>query len=161
MTRYKPSLYFINVVSTMLVLPVASILIERANHTAVPIWPLIGEWFVFWAVGVRLVIAGLRQVTKPSFTANEIFRISGVESLPIVRELGFSNLCVGTGGILSLLKPEWTAIIAIVGGLYFGIAGVQHVIKKPASVNEGIAMVSDLWIFIVLGLYLFFAVVPR
>jgi len=30
------------------------------------------------------------------------------------------------------------------------------VIKKPASVNEGIAMVSDLWIFIVLGLYLFY-----
>jgi hypothetical protein len=25
------------------------------------IWPLVGESFVFWAVGVRLLIAGLRQ----------------------------------------------------------------------------------------------------
>jgi hypothetical protein len=31
---------------------------------------LVGKWFVFWAaVGVRLGLAGLRQILQPSFTA--------------------------------------------------------------------------------------------
>jgi hypothetical protein len=28
--------------------------------------PFIGTWFVFWPVGVRLFVAGLRQVLQPS-----------------------------------------------------------------------------------------------
>ena len=31
--------------------------------------PLVGKWFVFWAVGARLFIAGIRQVIQPAFTA--------------------------------------------------------------------------------------------
>lgn len=157
MTRSKPSLYLINVASTMLVLPVISILLQRNHLHPLLYWPLIGKWFVFWAVGVRIFIAGLRQATKPSFTATEIFHIPGIESFPIVRELGFGNISIGLGGILSLVKPEWTEIMAIVGGLYLGIAGIQHVIKKPDSTNERIALISDLFIFMILLLYLLFS----
>lgn len=154
MTRYKPSLYLINVVLTMLVLPIICILVQGVHVHALPFWALVGKWFVFWAVGVRLFIAGLRQAIKPSFTATEIFNIPGTGSFPIVRELGFANISMGLGGILSLLKPEWSEIMAIVGGLYFGVAGVQHVMKKPDSANERIALISDLFILVVLVVYL-------
>ena len=33
---------------------------------------LVGRWFVFWAVGVRLSLAGLRQFLQPAFTARQI-----------------------------------------------------------------------------------------
>ena len=47
--------------------------------------------------------------------------------------------------------------MAIVGGLYFGMAGIQHIYKKPASANETIALFSDLFIFTILLLYLLFS----
>jgi hypothetical protein len=41
-------------------------------------------------------------------------------------------------------KCEW-------GGLYFGIAGAMHVVKRRATPNEWVALVSDLSIFAVVG----------
>jgi hypothetical protein len=138
----------------MLALPIICLLLQYNGTSPLLFWLLVGKWFVFWGIGTRLFIAGLRQVSKPSFTATEIFNIPGTESFPIVRELGFCNISMGLGGILSLFKPEWTEIMAIVGGLYFGIAGIQHLIKKPDSTNELVALISDLFIFIILLLYL-------
>ena len=91
MPRSKPSLYLVNVVPTMLVLPLVSILLSRAAREGTPLWPCIGKWFVFWAIGVRLCIAG-----------------------------------------------------------------ILHVWKKPDSTNEAIALISDLFIFTILLLYLLF-----
>jgi uncharacterized protein DUF6790 len=151
------SLYLISILLFMLVLPVTSIVIERPTHNySTAIWPLIGKWFVFWSVGIRLFIAGLRQVTKPAFTAREIFHIDSVESFVIIKELGFANLSIGLTGILSLFKTEWTPPAAIAGGLFFGLAGSLHIQKRPESRNEMIAMISDLYIFSILLLYLIF-----
>jgi hypothetical protein len=36
------------------------------------------------------------------------------------------------------------------GIFFYSVAGIQHVIKRPASPNEWIALVSDLYISIVL-----------
>jgi hypothetical protein len=47
-------------------------------------------------------------------------------------------------------------MVAIIEGLYFGLAGIQHILKKPDSANESIAMISDLFIFLLIGLYLAF-----
>lgn len=152
MSGTKPNIYLISVISTMLILPVASIAIDNTNHS-VSLCHLIGKWFVFWAIGIRLFLAGLRQATKPSFTAKEIFHLEGSDSFPIVRELGFGNLTIGTGGILSIVHPDWTAIMAIVGGLYFGLAGILHVFKKPDTFNESIALISDLFIFVLMAAY--------
>ena len=155
MSRSRPNLYLISVIFTMLILPVISLVLERMSHP-MSICYLIGKWFVFWAIGVRLFLAGLRQASKPSFTAKEIFHIQGTESFAVIRELGFGNLAIGTGGIVSLLHPEWTSIMAIVGGLYFGLAGTLHLFKKVDSFNEIIALVSDLFIFIVMAAYVFY-----
>jgi hypothetical protein len=156
MSRFKLNLYFISVLLTMLILPVISLVLDRMTHP-VPICYMIGKWFVFWAIGIRLFLAGLRQVSNPSFTAKEIFHIQETESFAVIRELGFGNLAIGTGGIVSLLRPEWTSIMSIVGGLYFGLAGSLHLSKKLDSFNEIIALVSDLFIFIVMAAYVLYS----
>jgi hypothetical protein len=49
--------------------------------------------------------------------------------------------------------PEWRTAAAFTGGLYMGIAGIQHIIKKPSTPNEMVAMVSDIFIFLVMAVY--------
>ena len=56
---------------------------------------IIGKWFTFWACGVRLSLAGLRQTLQPAFTATEIFQLSDPATHPLVREIGFGNLAMG------------------------------------------------------------------
>jgi hypothetical protein len=36
-------------------------------------------------------------------------------------------------------------------GLFYGLAGMKHLIKGDRNRTENIAMVSDLWIFLVLA----------
>ncbi len=147
--------YLYSIILLMLIFPVISIAVDSNYHQNPCLIALTGKWFVFWAVGIRLLLAGLRQVAKPAFTLEEIFHIKNKESQVIVRELGFANLCFGITGVLSIFIPEWRAAAGFIGGMYMGIAGAYHIIKKPVSTNEVIAMVSDIYIFIVLAVYLY------
>jgi hypothetical protein len=160
MKEKKINLYLINVVATMLILPLVCIIAEAVVKTTPVSWLLIGKYFIFWAIGVRLVIAGLKQSLQPRFTAEQIFNIrNSEESLAVVRELGFANICLGLAGILSLFRMEWRPVAAITGGLYFGLAGLLHVFRASASRNETIARISDLFIFGVVLLYLCFGAI--
>jgi hypothetical protein len=114
---------------------------------------LIGKWFIFSAVGLRLFIAGIKQTTDPAFTSKEIFHLDNRESFPIVRELGFANLCFGLIGIGSLFLPQWRVVSAFGSGLYYGIAGLQHFLKKPVGINEKFALATDMIIFLMLLAY--------
>lgn len=129
---------------------VAEMLVDKQSSVS---FGLFGKWFIFSAVGVRLFIAGIKQTTDPAFTAKEIFHLQNPENYPIVRELGFANLCFGLIGIMSLFFPQWRVVSAFGSGLYYGIAGLQHFLKKPVRVNEKFAMVTDLLIFLVLLVY--------
>jgi len=83
----------------MLVLPLLSDAIEHyVSKEQSSLMNLVGKWFIFSAVGLRLFIAGLRQTLNPSFTAESIFHIKDKESFVIVKELGFANICMGTAG---------------------------------------------------------------
>jgi len=125
------------------------------------ILPLVGEWFVFWAVGVRLLIAGLRQVVNPQFTAEKIFDIKSAEPLPVVRELGFANISTGILGVCSIFNSSWVMPAAIVGGLFYGLAGLGHVFKKERNLLENVAMYSDLFVFIILFVYIIVTVMTQ
>ncbi len=148
-------MYFIQVILLMFVLPVASVTIAevRSPHPANMVF-LMGQWFVFWAVGVRLFVAGARQVAQPGFTAEQIFDIHDSKSFAIVRELGFANLSVGLLGICSVVRPGWIVPEALVGGLYYGLAGAGHIPRKAKNAKEYTAMVSDAFAFVVLLLFL-------
>ena len=142
----KPNFpYLLVVLATMLVLPVVCIGVENAGEASIL------KWFVFWGVGIRMALAGLRQVTRPGFTARTIFHMSGTESYVVIRELGVSNLTVGLAATASLFLPTWRVPLAYMGIFFFGVAGILHVIKRPAGGDEWIALVSDLWMSMVLG----------
>jgi hypothetical protein len=138
---------------TMLVLPLASIMVDHALHPAVPLLVLSGRWFVFWGVGVRLGVAGLRQWFQPGFTAREIFHIEGEDVLPLVRELGIANLAGAMVALLSLIIAGFTLPAAVYGVIFFGIAGVRHMQERHRSRHQTIAMVSDLFMFAVLAVF--------
>jgi hypothetical protein len=150
-------MYLLTVLLLMAVLPISSIGVEHFYfHSSVPLLLLVGKWFVFWAAGARLFLAGLRQYIQPRFTAEKIFHIKGDEALVIVRELGVANFATGVVGIASLAKPGFVLPVAIIAAIFYGIAGIRHVAEKGKSGNENIAMVSDLFVFLIFSAYIGF-----
>ena len=141
--------YLATVLLLMGVLPAISIVVERSS--AQGLWEVAFRWFVFWGIGIRLFLAGVRQAIQPSFTAREIFHLASADAEVIVRELGFANICLGLTAAISGFVPGWRMGAAFAGGLYFGIAGAMHVTKRPATPNEWVALLSDLFIFAVVA----------
>jgi hypothetical protein len=143
--------YLATVVGLMGLLPAVSTVVERSSAESAGTWEVAFRWFVFWGVGIRLLLAGVRQAIQPSFTAREIFRLASADAEVVVRELGFANICLGLTAAISGFVPGWRMAAALAGGLYFGIAGAMHVGKRPATPNEWIALVSDLFIFVIVA----------
>jgi uncharacterized protein DUF6790 len=146
-------MYIAVVALLMFVLPVGCALAEHALPGAAPFMALIGKWFVFWAVGIRLVLAGVRQLFQPEFTAQRIFRIEGTDAFPLVREIGASNLALGAVGVASLWRADFILPSALASAIFYAIAGFRHVLETGRSLNETVAMVSDLFVFIVLAAF--------
>ena len=145
-------MYFVSVILFLLICPLASVVIDAVRlHESFASLALIGRWWTFWAVGVRLLMAGIRQVVQPRFTAEEIFGIRDASALPIVREIGFANLSMGALGIFSVVRPGWVVPAAMVGGLYYGLAGFVHLPGKNRNAKEYTALVSDWFAAGVLG----------
>jgi hypothetical protein len=145
-------MYIAVVALTMLILPLTSIAVEHGVHPDIALVMLTGRWFVFWNVGVRLALAGLRQFFQPAFTAREIFHATSDEVLPFVRELGVANFASGLVALLSLWNASFLLPSAIYAAIFYGAAGVVHVTTHDRSRNETIAMVSDLFIAAVLAI---------
>src|SRR5580700_11337881 len=143
--------YLATVLVLMGVLPAVSTLVERSSAESAGGWDVAFRWFVFWGVGARLLLGGVRQVVQPSFTAREIFHLASADAEVIVRELGFANICLGLAAAISGFVPAWRMGAAFAGGLYFGIAGAIHVTKRPATPNEWVALASDLFIFVIVA----------
>src|SRR4029453_7400158 len=147
-------MYLAALILMMFVLPAASVVVEASRAPGAPdLFWLIGKWFTFWAVGVRLFSAGITQSFGPQFTARSIFDVKDAGALAIVREVGFGNLAIGTLGVTSLVRQGWIVPTAVVGGLYFGLAGLGHLFRSNRNFKEQVALVSDLAIFLVLGLF--------
>jgi hypothetical protein len=139
----------------LIILPVFSVAGECFFEHESFGWQLVGKWFIFWVVGIRLFTAGISQASNPGFTAR-IFKMKTQESFIVIRELGFANISLGVMGILSVINNDWRLLAAIGGGLFLGIAGIQHLFKKPDSQNEFIAMFYDLTALLIIFLYLVF-----
>ncbi|MBS1644173.1 MAG: hypothetical protein JST36_03975 [Bacteroidetes bacterium] len=147
--------YIISVSVLTFILPLAGFFLEHLFTDKLFSFELFGKWFIFSAVGLRLFLAGIKQVKNPEFTAKQIFHLDSSESFPILRELGFANICFGLTAVVSLFRPEWRVVSAFASGLYYGIAGVQHALKKASGINERFALWTDLFIFLVLLVYFF------
>lgn len=73
----------------------------------------------------------------------------------VVQELGFANLLLAGAALISLAKP-CCRVLGSGGGLFMGYAGCLHLgrMGEDSTVNEAVALGSDLWIFLVVTLYL-------
>jgi hypothetical protein len=111
-------MYLVSVILLLLVFPAGSVAFEAlAQGGNADLLHLAGKWFVFWGIGVRLFIAGVRQVAQPRFTAEEIFALKEPATYVVVREVGFGNLAMGTLGLLTLPFASFLIPSAIVGAL--------------------------------------------
>jgi hypothetical protein len=158
MAQGSAPVYLASVILFLGVLPVISIVAEVALGQA-DVLLLVGKWFVFWAVGVRLGVAGLRQMVNPEFTAKEIFELDDTGVHRIVVELGFANLAMGIVGLATLLRPGWLAPAGLAGAIYYALAGLQHARNGRRNAKENVALVSDLLIALVLAAWFVLAVV--
>lgn len=134
---------------TMVVLPVCSIIVEHTMQPAAPLMAMVGKWFVFWAAGIRLFLAGLMQQFRPDFTARRIFSLSTDEAFPLIRELGIANFATGVVGIASIAASAFVFPVSIWAGIFYGAAGLGHTVRRKRSTNEAFAMISDLFAFVV------------
>ncbi|WP_334173983.1 hypothetical protein [Pseudoxanthobacter sp.] len=148
-------MYLPIIVALMVVLPALSIVIDLVVAPgAMGFAEVAGRWLVFWIVGVRLLMAGARQVFSPDFTARTFFGISDVRALVVVQELGLANSALGLLGVATLLMPAWIAPAAFAGALFFVFAGLRHSLRGTRNRAETVAMVSDFYAFAVLTVLL-------
>jgi len=144
-------MYYAIVILLMLVSPAISVGSEIfLAHSIVPVMALITKWFVFWAVGVRLSTAGFGQMIRPQFTAGKIFEFKTAEPIFIIRELGFANFSWGIVALLTLFNPTWLAPAAIGGMIFYGLASLNHLLKKDKNRTEYVTLISDFFAFVVL-----------
>jgi hypothetical protein len=139
-------MYVAFVAALMLLFPLASIgiqiLFEGPGALSAAV---VAKWFVFWMVGVRLFVAGLRQIFQPRYTAEQILGVKDPDAKLIVRELGFANTAIGSIGIASLFSPHWEFPIALIGAIFYGLAGINHLTHDQRNSLQRFAMLSDLF----------------
>ena len=140
----------------MIVVPAASVVFEFVlSRGDGNLYFAIGKWFVFWGIGVRLLLAGISQVVRPGFTAKGIFNIADPAAETIVTELGHANVAFGLIGLLSLLFPApFLAPAAVSGGVFLALDGLLHLRRGERSRNETIALVTDFFVSISALVYL-------
>lgn len=140
-------MYYASVLLLTLVLPLGSIYADMTLFdNQLPAMLLAGKWFVFWAGGVRLLIAGIRQTVQPRFTSETIFGIASDDPLPFIQELGMANIAMGVLGIAAILVPAFVLPAAIVSGLYYLQAGIGHARHGGRNTQRNLAMVSDFFV---------------
>ncbi|QFR31653.1 hypothetical protein [Ancylobacter sp. TS-1] len=139
-------MYYALIVLTMVVAPVISIGAEFGSITSLGGFVVAAtKWFAFWAVGVRLLLAGVSQILKPGFTLKTILGVEAPHAHVIVQELGFANVSIGLAGLLSIVFSIWALPVAFIGGLFLGLAGLNHMRRPDRGLRENVAMISDLW----------------
>jgi hypothetical protein len=148
-------MYIPMVVALMLVFPLLAAVLQLSGEhgalTAATIIPIIAKWYVFWAVGVRLSSAGIRQIAQPRYTAEKILGIKGEDAQLLVRELGFANVAIGCVGLASLGAPSWVLPVAAAAAIFYGLAGINHLLHGHSNKLQTVAMVSDLFAAMVLA----------
>jgi hypothetical protein len=139
-------MYIASVVALMLVFPLTSVGIQILfGGPGMLTAALVAKWFVFWMVGARLFLAGLRQIVRPRYTAEQILGVKDPAATLIVRELGFANTAIGSIGVASLFFRDWELPIAVVGTIFYALAGINHVTDKHRNKLQSFAMASDLF----------------
>ena len=134
-------------IALVAILPIASAALEsRIDQTALN-WPIYWKWFIFWGLGIRLFFKGIRLASAPQYTGLSLSSFSNRECYLLLLELGFANMALGSMGILSVINDQWRLIAAIAGAIYFGLADMLRLLKKPNGRHERVALIYNLLVF--------------
>ncbi|OBR96524.1 hypothetical protein CLRAG_03940 [Clostridium ragsdalei P11] len=157
--KRKFGFFKIVVILFFYVLPLISIIIDVFIFKNTMIVQVVLKWCIFFGVGLRLFTAGLKQSLNPAFTAKGIFNITDEKVFPIVRELGFANICFGLIGITSLLVSNFRYTAASLGILFYFLAFMQHMIRKNKNSTEVFVTITNLSIVLELLIPMFIILV--
>ena len=139
-------MYIVLVLLVMLFLPLFSVVHElyfHGNHAGLLL--LVGKWYVFWGVGVRLASAGIRQSLNPRYTAETLLGLKTSEPWFVVRELGFANIAIGVVALGSILTRNWVTPSALAGAAFYGLAGINHLVARNRNRLQNVTLLSDLF----------------
>jgi len=145
--------YLINVFGIILVLPVISIGInvfinfKKKNKNNFP--EIIGNWFIFWSIGIRLFTTGLMQIFNPVYTAN-LLQLN-LNDFIVIRELGLSNFSIGLLGIISFFKHGLQKYVCLYILIFFSGASIIHITRllQYAYLDEIITLITNIFTIIV------------
>ena len=158
MIKQKSRLRQVAVILLMIALPLICIITEHLI-SAEPIDPvLIGKWFMFWGMGVQLFLTGLlgylalRIASLKNWTDTRTAYFSGIGDSKLL------NIAVGVLAMLSLYFNRFREATAIAGGIFFGLRAFGRLIRKSDLGGESLLILSDLFLFCMILLYLFFII---
>lgn len=136
-------------------LPLVSLIIEHKINDVEIQAGLVGKWFVFWTVGIRLLIGGVVQILAALRQGNTILLRSnaGSDTRKIV---GIVKMALAVLGFLCIINDKWSLLAAVTAGFYIGLAGFQHDFKKPVTKEGWLYMAYDGLVFLMITLCLVF-----
>ena len=141
--------------SLLTVLPLLSVACEHHIAQAAVTGTLIGKWLLFWSVGIRLLGAGIIQITT-CLPGNVGFLSNREDSNTVRKATGIANLVLAGMSFLCVANDGWSLLAAITVGIYVGLAGMQYDFKTPANRNAWINLVYDVVVFVVVATCLVF-----
>jgi hypothetical protein len=130
--------YLIDVYVFTIALPFAAVGIEAIGNRGRISTTVIAKWFLFFAVGIRLSLVGIRQMATKK----------------LVKEPGFGNLSLGAMAVISLFIPSWRMVAAFGSSFYYGTSALVHFLQRPTTSDETFILLSNGCIFLVLILLL-------
>ncbi len=119
---------------------------------------LIAKWFIFWGLGICLLVKGVVQLTIPRFAAFYSYHSINLKNREIVKQLGILNISIGALGVFSLFNEQAQQTAAFTAVIYFGLTTLWHFFRKADPAYEIISLVTDLLLFSTSLLFLFFTV---
>lgn len=134
---------YVGTVVCLFVIPLLSVGVEWDVVHAPLSLGVLEKWYVFWAVGIRLLLAGVRQMLQPAYTRTAILGIQDSSSHLIVRDLGIANSSIGAVAIIALIMPAWRQPAALAGALFYGLAGINHAGHSGRTPLQNVAMITD------------------
>lgn len=134
-------------IAVFLIVPAVCAIVEysarRKDNEGPDTLDIAGKWFVFWALGISAVTAGLMQMLNPAYTAG-LLAIS-TDDYVVIRELGFANFSMGMPAVISLKYGRFRQSAAMTYGLYLALCVMIHLSRvNDINFEEIVSMLADI-----------------
>ncbi len=105
-----------------IVTSIVDIYIHNEKYSNLNIWY---KWFLFWSIGIRLLLIGIKKVLFPLFYIKKVYK-SYCNQPNIIKDFGFSYISIGILGIISLFYDNWKFPTYITGSILYLLIGLNY-----------------------------------